>query len=211
MLIVGAKGFAKEVLEIFHQQGKTDNIAFYDDVNDDIGDLLYDEFPILKSEKEVVDFFNSYGNDFTIGIGSPKLRKKLYNKFNDLGGVFKSSISPLAKVGHYGNIIGEGCNIMTNTILTNDVKVGKGALINLSCTIGHDVILEDFVEICPNVNISGNCKIEEEVFIGTSAVILPKVTIGKNSIIGAGSVVTKDIPNNVLALGAPARIIKSLI
>lgn len=76
MLVIGAKGFAKEVLEIFHQQGKTNNIAFYDDVNENIGDLLYDKFPILKSEEQVVEFFDNYGYEFTIGIGSPKLRKK---------------------------------------------------------------------------------------------------------------------------------------
>lgn len=138
------------------------------------------------------------------------MRYKLYQKFIGLGGIFCSSISPLARIGHFGNMIGKGSNIMTNTVITNDVSIGKGVLINLSCTIGHDSIIEDFVEICPDVNISGNCFIGGFSFIGTNSTILPNVKIGKNVIIGAGSVVTKDIPDNSLALGIPAKVIKEL-
>ena len=52
MLIIGAKGFAKEVLEIFHQLNQLDTIAFYDDVNPGIGEFLYEAFPILKMKKK---------------------------------------------------------------------------------------------------------------------------------------------------------------
>ena len=63
MLIIGAKGFAKEVLEVFYQLNQTENIVFYDDVNSDIGDSLYNIFPILKSEDAVHDYFLKYGNN----------------------------------------------------------------------------------------------------------------------------------------------------
>ena len=59
MLIIGAKGFAKEVLEVLHQNNQTENIAFYDDVNHDIGDFLYNKFPILKNENQAIDFFKT--------------------------------------------------------------------------------------------------------------------------------------------------------
>ena len=83
-------------------------------------------------------------------------------------------------------------------------------MINLSCTIGHDSIIGEFVEICPNVSISGRCKIGDLVFIGTGATILPDIKIGKNSIIAAGSVVNKNVPDNVLVAGIPATIKKEL-
>lgn len=210
MIIVGAKGFAKEVLEVVYQLNKTDNLAFFDNVNTDIGDFLYNKFPILKSDNEVKNYFEKFGNEFTIGIGNPVLRYKLYKKFNDLGGIFTSTISPKAEIGFFGNHIESGCNLMTNSVLTNDIKIGKGVLINLSCTIGHDCIIEDFVELCPDVNISGNCIIGSFTFIGTNSTILPNVKIGKNVTIGAGSVVTKDIPDNSVALGIPAKVIKEL-
>ena len=210
MLIIGAKGFAKEVLEVLNQSNQLENIYFYDDVNEDIGDVMYNKFTILKNENQAKELFKAFSPKFTIGIGNPYLRFKLFKKFSDLGGVLSSTISPYARIGNFGNIIREGCNIMTSTVLTNDIHVGKGVLINLCCTVGHDVIIEDFVEICPDVNISGNCKIGKLTFIGTNSTILPNVVIGQNVIIGAGSVVTKDIPDNSLAIGIPAKVVKEL-
>jgi sugar O-acyltransferase (sialic acid O-acetyltransferase NeuD family) len=210
MLIIGAKGFAKEVLEVFHQLKQLEKIAFYDDITNDIGELLYDTFPILKNENEVLAFFNENGNEFTIGVGNPQLRYKLSKKFVSLGGIFTSTVSNTAIIGHFGNKIEMGCNIMQNVVLTNDIKVGMGTIINQISSIGHDISIGDFCEICPNVSISGNCIIGDMTFIGTGAIVLPKINIGHNVIIGAGSIVTKDIPDNCLAVGSPAKVIKEL-
>lgn len=210
MLIIGAKGFAKEVLEIFKQKNELDNLYFYDDVNDDMGSMLYGTFPVLKSLEEAQKLFLEIDARFTIGIGNPILRYKLYKKFEEIGGKFTSVISPFAHIGSYGNTIEEGSNIMTNAILTNDIHVGKGGLINLSCTVGHDVLIDDFVELCPDVNISGNCKIGKFTFIGTNSTILPTIEIGSNVIVAAGSVVTKNIPDNCMVAGIPAVIKKEL-
>jgi sugar O-acyltransferase (sialic acid O-acetyltransferase NeuD family) len=210
MIIVGAKGFAKEVLEVLHQSQQTKSIAFYDDINLNVGNALYNDFPILKSETAVKTYFNSFGNQFTIGIGNPILRYTLYKKFNKFGGEFVSTISPKAVIGFFGNQIDAGCNIMTNSIVTSDVTIGIGVLINLSCTIGHDCIIGDFVELCPGVNVSGNCVIGSFTFIGTNSVILPNITIGKNVTVGAGSVITKNIPDNCVVIGIPAKVIKEL-
>lgn len=207
MLIIGAKGFAKEVLEICHQNNDLINLAFYDDVNDDVSGKLYGEFPIIKTLEEAQEYFKNVDNRFSIGIGNPRIRETIYNKFIEIGGEFTSTIAQSCIIGHYGNIIGDGCNIMQNTVITNDVVIGKGVLINQISSIGHDVVIRDFVEICPNVSISGNCYIGEGTFIGTNAVILPKINIGKNVIIGASAVVTKDIPDNSTAIGIPAKIL----
>jgi sugar O-acyltransferase (sialic acid O-acetyltransferase NeuD family) len=210
MLILGAKGFAKEVLEVMYQNNQIENVAFYDDVNSDIDGYLYGTFPVLKSSEEARKYFKTIDNRFTIGIGDPFLRKKLFHKFTNLGGKIFSTISPKTSIGNFGNKIGDGCNIMTGSVITNDVIIGLGTLINLNCTVGHDCIIGDFVEMCPGVHISGNCKIGMFTFIGTNATVLPKINIGKNVIVGAGSVVTKDIPDNSLAYGNPAKIIKAL-
>ncbi len=210
MLIVGAKGFAKEVLEIVHQLKQLDTLAFYDDVNDDAPEKLFGQFPVLKTIQEASIYFKTIDNRYTIGIGNPVLRKKIYDKFTALGGKFTSSISPLANIGSYGNHIDIGCNIMTGTVITSDITIKKGVLINLNCTIGHDSVIGEFVELSPGVHISGNCSIGDYTVFGTNATMLPKLTIGKNVIIGAGSVVTKDLPDNCVAVGIPAKIIKEL-
>jgi sugar O-acyltransferase (sialic acid O-acetyltransferase NeuD family) len=210
MLILGAKGFAKEILEIFHRKAQTENLCFYDDVNADIPDFLYGIFKVLKSEKEASEYFKNVGPEFVIGIGNPKLRKFLFDTFTSLGGKCVKLISDNAEIGSFGNTIEEGTIVTSGTIITNDITIKKGALINLSSTIGHDSVIGEFVEICPNVSISGRCIIEDFVFIGTGATVLPNIKIGKNSIIAAGSVVTKEVPENVLVAGMPAVIKKEL-
>ena len=208
MLIIGAKGFAKEVLQIVHQNNELKDLAFYDDVNLDIGEELYSLFPILNSLEKAKHYFETISNKFTIGIGNPILRKKLYDKFTEIGGEFTSTISTSSIIGSYNNTIESGCNIMQNVVITNDVSIKKGTIINQIASIGHDVIIGQFCEICPNVSISGNCSIDDFTFIGTGAIILPGLKIGKNVIIGAGAVVTKNIEDNSVAVGAPAKVIK---
>lgn len=208
MLIVGAKGFAKEVLEVCHQNDELSKLCFYDDITVHAEGLIYDEFPIIKSLQEAKHYFENTDNRFTIGIGGPAIRALLYDKFLQIGGQPFTLIANTAVVGHYGNLIGAGCNLMQKVVITNSVSIGKGVLINQLASIGHDVQIGDFVEICPSVSISGNCTIGAHTFLGTNSVVLPKVNIGSNVIVGAGSVVTKDIPDNCTVVGMPAKIIK---
>ncbi len=210
MLIVGAKGFAKEVLEIVHESGQLKDLVFFDDVNPELSGKLYERFPILKTTVEVTQYFANVDNRFTLGIGNPQDRKAMYEKFSQLKGIFTSTISQTAKIGSFNTQIETGCNIMIHAVITNDVRIGKGVIVNQLSSIGHDVSIGDFTEICPDVSISGNCNIGENVFIGTGAVILPKVSIGNNSIIAAGSVVKEDVPENVMVAGIPAVVKKNL-
>lgn len=210
MLIVGAKGFAKEVLEVLHQLNQLDNIAFYDDVNSDIPEKLYNQFSVLKTLEAAQNYFKNSDNRFTIGIGNPVLRKKLYDKFSTIGGKYCSTISPQATVGSYEVSIGQGTNVLSGAIFSNSVTIGLGCIVYYNSIITHDCVIGDFVEISPNATILGRVKIDSYTQIGANATILPDVVIGKNVIVGAGSVVTKDLPNNCVAVGIPAKIIKQL-
>lgn len=208
MLIIGAKGFAKEILEVCHQNNDLENLCFYDDVNDDVSGKLYDKFPILKSTEEAKEYFENTDNRFTIGIGNPILRKKLYDKFTDLGGTLTSTVSYKADIGSYGITIGKGANILDGVKISNDVNLGLATIVYYNSIITHDVFIGDFVEISPNVKILGRAKIGNFSQLGAGATILPDITIGNNVIIGAGSVVIKNIPDDCTAVGIPAKIIK---
>lgn len=208
MLIIGAKGFAKEVLEICHRNNELANLSFYDDVNKDISGLLFEKFPILKSLTEAEHYFKTVDERFTLGIGNPALRKKLADKFMNIGGKLTSAISSKADIGSYGIEIGDGANILDGVKISNDVKIGRAPIVYYNSIITHDVMIGDFTEISPDVKILGRAKIGDFCQLGSGAVILPDVTIGNHVIIGAGTIVTKDIPDNCTAVGVPSKIIK---
>lgn len=210
MIIVGAKGFAKEVLEVVRELDQLKNLVFYDDISIDAPDRLFGQFPVLRNIEAAKEYFLKTDSRFTIGIGNPFLRKKLYDKFEAIGGVFTSTISPSATIGSFEVQINDGCNILPGAIFSNSTSVGKGCLIYYNSLITHDCCVNDFVEVSPGATLLGRCEVGFYSQIGANATILPDVKIGNNVIVGAGSVVTKDVPDNSLVVGVPAMIKKQL-
>jgi sugar O-acyltransferase (sialic acid O-acetyltransferase NeuD family) len=207
MIIIGAKGFAKEVLQIAHLTDQLLRLSFYDDVSKDIPDTLFETFPVLRSEQEVLKYFK-LDDRFAIGIGNPLLRHKMDVKFSNLGGTLTSLISPRANIGSYGITIGAGSCIMDGAILSNDVVIGKGCIVYYNTIVTHDCVIGDFVEISPGAKILGRAQIGNYCQIGANATILPDIHLGTNVIVGAGAVVTKDVPDNCIVAGVPAKILR---
>lgn len=211
MLIIGAKGFAKEVLEILYQNGQTENLCFYDDVNGDLPDKWFGQFPILRTIEEAKIYFKQTSNQFVLGIGNPILRKKLCDKFESIGGELSTVISKNAEIGSFGIQISSGCNILSGVKISNDVGIGKGTMVYYNSVITHDVKIGEFCEISPSVNILGRVHIGNFVSIGAGSVIFPDVVIGSNSVIAAGAVVRNNVPANVMVAGIPAVVKKELM
>jgi sugar O-acyltransferase (sialic acid O-acetyltransferase NeuD family) len=209
MLIAGAKGFAKEVLEVICQADPQAVVAFYDDVSAQLPATLYGKYPVLRTLEQAQQWL-ALDNQFALGVGSPQVRRSLAAKLRGIGGVLTSTCSPRANIGLFGNELGPGCNIMTGAILTSDITLGEGVLVNLNCTIGHDSVVGAYCELSPGVHLSGHVELGSNCVLGTGAVVLPGVKIGANAVIGAGSVVTKDVPSDVVAVGIPAKVIKQL-
>ena len=209
MLIIGAKGFAKELLETVCQTGASGRVVFYDDVSGDMSDSLFGKYTIIRNVEEAGEYLKSDGK-FALGVGNPVLRYKMAEKFKAIGGELISVVSPLARIGKWENYIGAGSNILTNAVIESNNKIGAGCLIHVNVLISHDVTVGKFCEISPSVNLLGGASIGEFCSIGAGAQILPRVRIGKNVTVGAGAVVTRDIPDNSLVVGVPAKIIKKL-
>jgi sugar O-acyltransferase (sialic acid O-acetyltransferase NeuD family) len=208
LLVVGAKGFAKEVLEILYLNKESKDLVFYDDVNNDVPTHLYNMFPILITKPQAEHYFKTVDNKFTIGLGEPKLRSKLYKDFTAIGGQYHSTISKNTQLGSFGIEINKGCNILPGVQISNDVTIGMGTLIYYNAIITHDVKIGQFCELSPGVILLGRCIIKDFVKIGAGAIVFPDVIIGSHTIIAAGSVVRADVPNNAMVAGVPAVVKK---
>lgn len=123
-----------------------------------------------------------------------------------------------------GAKIGSNCNICANTLIENNVIIGDNVTIKSGVYIWDGTVIEDNVFIGPCVaftndkyprskvypNEFAKITIKKNASIGANATILPGITIGENSMVGAGSVVTKDVPANVIVVGNPAKPIQKV-
>jgi sugar O-acyltransferase (sialic acid O-acetyltransferase NeuD family) len=207
MIIIGAKGLAKELLQILENPKTTTDLVFFDDVNVYDPNLLYNKYPVLRTEEEVLNHFRT-DNRFVLGLGSPKLRFKLYKQFKAIGGELHNLIDQTTTVGTYVTL-GEGPTLMSGVKVSNGVKIGKGLLGYYDSIITHDVEIGDFVELSPGCKLLGHVKIGNQVHVGAGAIILPRLIIGEAAIIGAGAVVTKDVEPYTVVVGNPAKVLKN--
>lgn len=203
--ILGAGSTAREVLNIYKNLGKFEEVLGFIEENHMKKNLKIYCKKVMDA-KVVDDLPQS--SVFIGAIGSP-LRKRWIEEIEHKGFKFDTVIHPSSIVNDSISIE-EGCVVYPSVVFTCDTKVGKHSIINVASTISHDCEIGNFVTICPGVNIAGNVKINEKCWIGIGAKIINEVTIGNGSFIGAGSIVTKDIPDNVLAIGVPAKPIKEI-
>lgn len=211
MVIIGAGGFGREVLDIFEADNERHNaweiLGFVDD-NPQMHGHTIREYPILGG----VDWFlRSEANDVkaVIAVGDNKVRKKIAEKASGYGAKFCNIIHPSTITTPHVKL-GEGVIIAAGCIFTNNIRIENHVIINLDVTVGHDTVIEDFVNLNPGVHINGNNKVLEGAYIGSGAVTIQNVTVGRWSIIGAGAVVVQDAPDRVVAVGVPAKPIKSI-
>lgn len=207
--VCGFGGFAKETY--WHIKELESNLAFkvmgfIDKMPDDLKCKLKNYYHGVPIFNENVFDFND--KNIVIAIGDPKLRYKIYrNIVRDFKNVsFPSIISPFATILSVNTvIIGEGCIICANCILTCDTTIGGFVHLNLGTTIGHDVIMNDFITTAPLVSINGKVIVESGVYFGTNSCTVENIKICHDSIIGAGAVITKDITETGTYVGIPAK------
>lgn len=205
MLVIGAKGHAKDIVAVLDKRLLKD-LAFYDDVSKNISSSFLGKFPIIKDLAAAKEYYKNKSKQFALGVGGPLVRKNLSEKFSKEGFVFTSVISATATIGTYEVYLGQGLNIMHNVFISNAVIIGNGVLLNAGVLVHHDCKIGDYVEVSPGAVVLGGAEIGNLSFIGASATILPNVKVGQNVVIGAGAVIVKDVPSNSVVIGVPGRV-----
>lgn len=209
IVIYGAGGFGREtalmIAQINAVRQQWQVVGFLDD-NIGRGEWV-DGLPVLGGLSEIGDLHDDVS--VVIAIANPSVRRQIRNRLSNSSVAFPSLIHPSVMVGdEQRNHFGEGVIVAAGNILTTNVRIHSFAIVNLACTIGHDVEIGEYASIMPACSISGSVTIEDSVELGTGAKILPGLRIGKNSRVGAGAVVTHDVPPDVTVVGVPARVVQ---
>lgn len=193
--LYGAGGHAKVIAEILQLNGQSIAGVFDADLSKTLFGLPALTFP---------GSFNPSTDQLLISIGNNSFRKKIASVIT---ADYISAIHPAAVLSKR-TTLQEGTVVMAGVVINAHTAVGKHCIINTSASVDHDCLIEDFVHISPHAALCGGVSVGEGAHVGTGAIIIPGKKIGSNAIIGAGAVVIEDIPDNVVAVGNPARIIR---
>ena len=207
--IFGVGGFGREVLALIKDINKvqpTWNIVGSFDDGYEKG-LMINGYPTLGTTEDLNRWEKPVS--LAVSLGNPVVKKKVLDKITNPLVDFPTLIHPSVWIGDPSYVeIGKGCILCAGVMITTNVRIKDFVILNLQCTVGHDSVIEDYAAFMPSVNISGEVTVEEGVYVGTGAKIINQLSIGAYTIVGAGAVVAKSLPDHCTAVGVPARPLK---
>jgi sugar O-acyltransferase (sialic acid O-acetyltransferase NeuD family) len=179
------------------------------DSKKEIGAEIYG-FPIIGRQEEIQELIDKYNiQGGLITIGDNWSRKIIYdsiiNKVPDFP--FVNAIHPTTVIGMnvffgFGVVTAAGCIINPNCTIGNFCLLGTGSQLE------HDSVMDDFSSITCGSITGGLVHIGKFAAITLGVVVVDRIKIGENTVVGSGALVTADLPDNVLAYGIPAKVIR---
>ena len=207
VLILGAGGHGRVVLDILLQTREYDIIGFLDN-NPDIHGRRVDGIPVRGGidDLERIRAESRVGGAI-IAIGDNGVRRGLARQMEQTGIELINAVHPSATLA-YNATIGRNVVIAAGAVVCANCQIGDSVILNTGCIIDHQTMVGEGSHICPGVRIAGRVKVEPGVFIGIGATVVPKVTLGCEAIVGAGAVVLEDVLPMATVVGVPAVPIK---
>ena len=120
----------------------------------------------------------------------------------------RSVIHPSACISQLASL-GKNVQIMSGANIAPFSSIDDYSIINTGANVDHDCVIGKAVHLAPNAALAGEVIVDDYAFIGTNATILPRIHISQSSTVGAGSVVTKNVPESVTVIGSPARLLSN--
>ncbi len=209
ILILGAGGHAKVIVDIVEEAGKY-NLVGVIDQNFAEKELLLG-YPLLGKEEDLPKLMQEHAvRGIVIAIGDNFIRskaaKRIKENYPELS--FPTAIHPQTLIARDVKI-GEGTIIMAGVSVNPGSTIGSFCILNTNAILDHDSSMGDFSSLAPGVTVGGDCKIGNHSAIGIGATLLHGIQIGEHSVIGAASLVNKKISPYTVAYGLPAEEIRS--
>jgi len=206
LLILGTRTLAVEIADVAADIPGVQVAGFVENLNRQRCQEKLEDLPILWVD-DVASLAQSHSA--VCGLATTH-RSRFVAQIAAYGMPFATVIHPSARISAKSTV-GEGSILSVGVIVAARTHLGRYVLVNRGALIGHHTDIGDYVTVQPGANIAGACSIGEATYIGMGAIVIDHITIGAHSVVGAGAVVTADIPDHVLVVGVPARIVKENI
>lgn len=141
------------------------------------------------------------------GIGYIDVRRRIDRDLEARGVRTLTVVHPAAFVSPTAEL-GEGTVVYAGAMVNTGARVGRAAILNTGCVVDHDCEVGDYTHISPNAALGGGVTVGDGTWVGIGSSVIELVNIGANAILGAGAVAVADVPDRVVAVGCPARVVK---
>jgi sugar O-acyltransferase (sialic acid O-acetyltransferase NeuD family) len=205
ILVLGAGGHGQVVADILLRmadEGAGLTVAGY---LDDNPSLTGQHLLGLKVLGRFADRPSVPHDAVVIAVGSNRTRQRLATELTLQGERFVIACHPRAVIAPDVEI-GPGSMVCAGAVINPASEIGAHAILNTGCTIDHHNRIGDYAHIAPGVHLGGDVLIGAGTLVGIGSSVLPRHSVGEWAVIGAGSVVTRNIPSRVTAMGIPARV-----
>lgn len=206
-VIVGAGGAARIVYEICSFDHNLEVVAFVDNIYHGNDERIMGT-PVIGNHSVLPKLIKDGIKWAIVAVGDNRIRATYFGELKSMGLEMVSVVHPTAYIASSVKL-GNGVTIAMGALISTGTKIGDNVIINTGATIDHENEIGDHVHIGPGCCIAGRVTIKEGTFMGIGSVVKENITIGKHSTIGAGSVVLENIPDSVVAVGIPARVIRT--
>lgn len=201
LYIFGAGGHGRVVAEIARAAGI--RVAGFLDGNPGLRGTVVNEIAVLGDWTAVGHL--EAESLFAVGVGGNPERKKVADEFARRARTIIRLVHPSAVVAAHTDI-GEGTCVGPLAVIHVNASVGRHCIVNTAAVVDHECRVGDFAHVSANATLAGGASVGEGSLVGVGASVLPGVRIGAWCQVGAGAVVTKDLPDGVVACGVPARV-----
>ena len=202
LLIWGAGGHGRVVLEIARSTGRFEHIVFLDDDPAKAG-ITVGGCLLVGGPTELHRFA---GCAFIVAVGDNRRRAACFSNALEYGLSPTSLIHPSAVIASSAGI-GRGTVVMPGAIVNAGAAIGEDCIVNSGAIVEHDCRIDAHVHISPRVVLGGAVSVRSFAHLGIGAIVLPGASIGEASIVGAGAVVLKEVPAGCTVVGVPARVL----
>lgn len=201
LILLGGGGHCKSVIDVAESAGY--HILGVLDMPENVGMSVLD-YKVIGTDDDIPLYVDKAEFIITVGfIKNPRVRMKLYNRVKEAGGKLATIVASTAHVSKYASLE-EGTVIMHQAIVNAGAKVGVNCIINTCCNIEHDAVIGDQCHISTGTMVNGDCKVGKMCFIGSQSVLANGISICDDVIVGAGSLVRKNILKPGIYSGNPA-------
>jgi sugar O-acyltransferase (sialic acid O-acetyltransferase NeuD family) len=209
VVIVGSSGHARVIVDIITCSGSHTIIGLLDDTKPK-GAIEFD-YPILGGVADLPEIIRRHNpRGYFIAVGDNWSRGLVAAKIKSLAPdlVAITAVHPGAQIARTVSL-GEGAAVMAGAVINSNARVDRFCIVNTQASVDHDSHLEEFASVGPGATLAGNVRVGAYSAICLSASVAEKISIGSHTVVGAGSVVLDHLPDEVLAYGTPARVIKA--